>query len=59
MRDEKGFSTADHRRRLDTIGEELDKWRRHFDAAKAEVQDRRRHPDRRRVPRGPDRRRTG
>jgi hypothetical protein len=56
--DRKDFSTADHRRRVDTLGEELDQWRRRFDAAKAEAQDRRAQPDRRRMPRGSDRRRT-
>jgi hypothetical protein len=55
--DQKGFSTADHRRRVDTIGDELDQWRRRFDDAKAAADDRRAAPDRRRVPRGTDRRR--
>lgn len=56
--DQKGFGTGDHRRRVDALGEELDLWRRQFDAAKAEAQDRRSHVDRRRSPRGIDRRRT-
>ena len=54
----KGFSTSDHRRRVDTLGDELDNWRRRFDAAKAEAQDRRSHVDRRRFLRGADRRQT-
>jgi hypothetical protein len=58
MAEQKGFTTSDHRRRVDTLGEELDKWRRHFDAAKADAQDRRSDPDRRRFPRGADRRQT-
>lgn len=57
--EQKGFSTSDHRRRIDTLGKELDEWRRHFDAAKAEARDRRSTADRRRIPRGEDRRRTG
>ena len=55
--EKKGFRTADHQRRVDSLGKELDDWRRHFDAAKCEAQDRRCHGDRRRFPRGTDRRR--
>jgi hypothetical protein len=55
--EQKGFSTSDHRKRVDTLGDELDKWRRHFDAAKSEAQERRSQPERRRFPRGAERRR--
>ena len=49
--EQKGFSASDHRRRVDTLGDELDKWRRGFDAAKSQAEDRRSHSDRRRFPR--------
>jgi hypothetical protein len=42
---------SDHEKRLDEIRDEIDNWRRQFDDARAHAEDRRRRPDRRRMPR--------
>ncbi len=42
---------TDHSRRLDTLNDELDRLREHIEAARRDVLDRRKLPDRRRVPR--------
>lgn len=47
---------ADHGRRLDALNDELDKLRAHIEAAREEVLDRRKLPDRRKIPRQFDRR---
>ena len=57
----KGFGTDEHRQRLERSKEEIDLLGRELEAARCRAEDRRRGPDRRRVPRpgaGPDRRRA-
>ena len=59
MADIRGFGTDEHRQRLEHSKEEIDLLGREIEAARCQSAERRRQPDRRRIPRqGADRRRT-